>query len=116
MLRFIEVESAKLLLSHCWSTYFRGGPFISEVVQILQYYSEVQGPGGPNTSKCMCMCVYLDWGKPFWGGPFLSWQHIEKEQKPSSAGSREPRFEKFISRVFDVPSPNSAGMGLLKDG
>ena len=28
-----------------------GGPIISEVVQILQHYSEVIGPGCPNTSK-----------------------------------------------------------------
>jgi len=98
MLRFIqffEVESAKLLLNHCWSTYFRGGskyfntyfevfglggsiyfkvfgppggPFILEGDQILQNYSEVHGPGGPNTSK------YLDWGGTILGGggPFFS--------------------------------------------
>ena len=60
------LKSAKLLLNRCWSTYFRGGPFISEGVQLLQYYSEVNGLEGPNTSK------YLDWGEPLWGGPFFS--------------------------------------------
>ena len=39
-----------------------GGPVISEGVQILQHYSEVIGPVGPNTSK------YLDRGKLFQGG------------------------------------------------
>ena len=43
-----------------------GGPAISEGVQILQHYSEVIGPGGPNTSK------YLDRGGLFQGGPFFS--------------------------------------------
>ena len=42
-----------------------GGPVISEGVQILQHYSEVIGPEGPNTSK------YLDQGELFQGGPFF---------------------------------------------
>ena len=46
-----------------FNTYFEvfglGGPFILEGVQILRYYSEVHGPGGPNTSK------YLDQGNHF---------------------------------------------------
>ena len=42
-----------------------GGPVISEGVQILQHYSEVIGPGGPNTSK------YLDRRELFQGGPFF---------------------------------------------
>ena len=44
-----------------------GGPVISEGVQILQHYSEVIGPGGPNTLR------YLDRGELFQGGgAFLS--------------------------------------------
>ena len=42
-----------------------GGPVISEGVQILQHYSEVIGPGGPNTSK------YLDRGELFQGVHFF---------------------------------------------
>jgi len=57
--------------------------FISEGVQILQYYSEVHGPGGPNTSK------YLDRGEPFLGGPFFSWQgtHLSGKQLDLFSGS-----------------------------
>ena len=73
-------------ISYCWgskyfgstlkyldreSKYFEavgphGGPVISEGAQILQHYSEVIGPRGPNTSK------YLDRGELFQGGPFFS--------------------------------------------
>ena len=80
--KFLEL----LLRAHAWgskyfgttlkymdreSKYFEvvgphGGPVISEGVQILQHYSEVIGPGGPNTSK------YLDRGELFQGGPFFS--------------------------------------------
>ena len=46
-----------------------GGPVISEGVQILQHYSEVIGPEGPNTSK------YLDRGNYFRGVHFFVTAH-----------------------------------------
>ena len=60
-----------LALALQYYPYCRGGPNISEGVQILQYYPEVFGPGGPKTSK------FLDRGSIFsrsiWtGGPFFS--------------------------------------------
>ena len=59
-----------LALALQYYPYCRGGPNISEGVQILQYYPEVFGPGGPKTSK------YLDRESIFsrsilTGGPFL---------------------------------------------
>ena len=57
---YLDRESSSKYSWTPWgSSYFRG-------VQILQHYSEVIGPGGPNTSK------YLDRGELFQWGPFFS--------------------------------------------
>ena len=62
-----------------------GGPIISEGVQILQHYSEVIGPGGPNTSKL------LDRGELFQGGPFF-------RDSPSPGSSTEHVFRELAYR------------------